>query len=215
MLWTPCLPISNLPENIRTFFIQRAGFLLNDLELNVYSSILVPIKNSKIWSGQLKREVVTRNPYWYSKFYWENTPHKVMKSGKKIRLSNKQFIWRGHVKSALNRIVESKDIANKRYHTLLRDLVLNHLLNGTPVSVQKTKDMSDICLLLEAEPINFVRRYFGMCDIPTFDNDREKLVYHFGYLEGERLFYRYLTQIFNGRISAENLIEKHPNYVPF
>lgn len=216
MIWSPHYTIKGLPENIRWHFQERAAFLLEDLKYHSYSYALVPLESPRTWAGQCKIEVQTRNPYWYSKFYWEHTPHRTIRNGMKRQI--KKVVDRSRVEEALDMILNDRDKQDKRYHILLRDLIYEHLIDGTPFDSRFEEDSNEyIYMLVDLEPVNEVRQYFGYLSIPTYKDDLGRYIDEFG-SKGEELFYSDLIRGDSNRIFVSDSsldVQSYTDVVPF
>ena len=194
MEWNCEYAIRGLPDKIRERFMNRAGFLHRDLDVNRYEGAIVELPYTTTHDGQKGRITVSENPHWYSEFYWDNTPHEVVEySNKTKRRRLKKTIDRGCVLRALGYIANSSDRDNFRYHSLMRETVLDCLLSGVPIIRSKENYDSlieQVSLELLTEPDNEVRLFFGMEKIETYRDELLGLQKKHGKNEGEEIFYR-------------------------
>ncbi len=119
MKWVPEESTRDLPERIRTYFVEEASHLLYDLENHTQQIVLVPIDNPPVHQRQKRRSETCGNPEWYSQLH-RNILH----------------FRRNWTKKALSRIIngldKKLDITNTRYtfDTLFRSVILDRLVQG-------------------------------------------------------------------------------------
>ena len=92
MDWSCEYSIKGLSSSVKRCFQERANFLHFDMGTRKYKGVLVDLPDTKFHSGQKGRSTESRNPVWYSEFYWRNTPHTEIKYSNKIKRSNNNGI---------------------------------------------------------------------------------------------------------------------------
>lgn len=68
MRWNPDYPVSLLPEKIRKKFVERAEFLIENLNYSCLEVILVPAPVQR-HEGHKIRVAINKNPEWYREIY--------------------------------------------------------------------------------------------------------------------------------------------------
>ena len=137
-MWNPEKPIIFLPENIRIYYVNEAKYLVNDLEKNKLSVVLVPAPDPRHHSHKI-RVAASHNPTWYSDLYWSYNHFRRDKSIK-----------------ALNRIINEKD-EFQVYDNIYRTLIHERLIEGDYDVQQYIRP-----------PNNIVRTFFNMPSIDSF-----------------------------------------------
>lgn len=117
--WTPKDPILLLPEKIRSYYVQEAKFLIDDLTANKLKVVLVPAPEPK-FQGRKIRVVESQNPEWYRELY---LLHNYFRRDSSFR--------------ALERIVSQEDKPYRsgryKYDFIYRALITKRLTKGYSV----------------------------------------------------------------------------------
>ena len=113
-LWSPDIPVSYWPKNIREKFMEHAGILYKDLKEHK-----LEVKLVKISDGRKKRALQNENPSWYKKLIrWG-----VIKGSNRYKIVN-----------ALEAISKGEDNRFCRYmyknQSILRNLIFERLTEG-------------------------------------------------------------------------------------
>ena len=191
MDWNCEYSIKGLPDSVKKCFQERANFLHFDMEARRYEGKLVDLPYTKFHAKQKGRVTESRNPMWYSEVYWKNTPHVAIKYSNKIRRSRiRKTLDRGRISMALKRISDAKDKYHYRYHVLMREVVLDYLIEGVPVddfNIGSQVEMVGMQLLIE--PSNDVRLFFGKEKVETYGDELLEFQRKYGNV-GEEIFFR-------------------------
>ncbi len=138
-LWSPDIPISYWPKNIREKFMDHAKVLYIDLQENKYKSVLTQESD-----GRKKREIETQNPEWYKNLIYS----KIV-----------DFKSRRENLKALERIMNGQDKEFKRRlnknDSSFRDFIFERLTKG-----YETVYMGD--LRYNSQPDEEVIEYFNL-----------------------------------------------------
>ena len=161
-VWTPKLPLSQLPPNIVSPFREEAEVMLNELREHSLRVVLVPHPDPPN-SGASLRAAEDHNPYWYSCLYEQDTqPRKRVfykkkehtKKPRRQRNVHRSDWKRKRTERSLKRLINGKDGRFNpqtrhqayRYDFLLRELLLERLTEGYDINLhghdyQRTGDL--------------------------------------------------------------------------
>ena len=191
MDWSCEYSIKGLSSSVKRCFQERANFLHFDMGTRKYKGVLVDLPYTKFHSGQKGRSTESRNPVWYSEFYWRNTPHTEIKYSNKIKRSRiRKTLDRGRISMALKRISDAEDKNYRRYHVLMREVVLDSLIDGVPFDDFDIGSQVEVVgMQLSTEPSNDVRLFFGRKKIETYGDELLEFRKKYGDI-GEQVFFR-------------------------
>lgn len=214
MNWTSKQKISKLPNHISKHFLNMASFLYFDLQKNKLKIKTRELENPQIHSNQKERIVESQNPYWYSKFYWENTPYTLRKyknTFKKRRIKTQKSIDRRLFENSLLKISLNNDKNLLKYDTLSRELIKTYLIEGIPYDEKKIQNPFDIFDIIEYEPENEIRIFFNLEPIETLKSEKEYYIKKYKEF-GEEIFYEELafrTGIIKEKTTLKKLNKKN------
>jgi hypothetical protein len=188
MEWDVSMSTRRLPDMIRGYFRERADFLFKDILSSRYKGGLTDLPYTTTWDRQRARVTFEKNPLWYSKVYWENTPHWMGKKGPR-RTTDYDTFKRNRFTKAISFVAHSKDRYLLRYDTLARKAVLDTLMDGVDVEDGDFGSLIErIAFELDIEPVNEVRRFFGEDDVMTYRDKLNEFRKDYGD-DGEAMFF--------------------------
>lgn len=189
MEWNVFFSTSRLPDNIRYFFKDRADFLYRNLLESRYEGELVELPYTTTCDRQKGRHTLSKNPLWYSNFYWANTPHTRGKKGPRRKASYDIF-KRSRFEKSLNLVAKSKDRDFLKYDGLAREIVMKTLLDGVEVREEDFSSLLEqVSFEMTIEPVNEVRSFFGEENVATYRDELVGFQKKYGREKGEVMFF--------------------------